>query len=269
MKKFSSRKLFKTLAVVVIFGLLVFFNPQGFFNPFRAVFSQIAYPFETFSYSVSYKFRDMRDFLVSIGELKDENRRFIGENQALLAENAKLRDMERENAFLREQVGLLPRDKFDLEATFVISGDSQGAGNWLEINKGSDNGVREGMAVVVSKGILIGKVQQVFSNRSRVMLLSNPKSAVGIAVSQSGAKGIVKGEYGLGIVADSILQTDSVSIGNEVVTTGAGSDVPRGLLVGTVQQVRPSSDHLFQQAAISSPVDVSKLEAVFVIKANK
>lgn len=269
MKGFSSRKLFKILAVVVIFGLLVFFNPQNFFNPFRAVFGKIAYPFQIFSYSISYKISDTRDFLVSIGQLKDENRRMIKENQELLSENAKLRDMERENGFLREQVGLIPREKFDLEASPVISQDLQGSGNWIEIGKGSDSGIREGMAVIVSKGILVGRVQQVFSDRSRVLLLSNSKSGVGVVVSQTGAKGIVKGEYGLGMIVDSILQNDSVSIGNEVVTTGMVGDIPRGLFVGTVQQVRPSNDHLFQQAIISSPIDVSKLETVFVIKGNR
>ncbi len=269
MKGFSSRKLFRILMVTVIFGLLVFFNPQNFFNPFREVFGKIAYPFQIFSYSVSYKFSETKDFFVSIGQLKDENRRMIRENQDLLSENARLRDMERENVFLREQVGLIPREKFELEATTVISQDMQGSGNWIEINKGSDQGVRENMAVIVSKGILVGKVQQVFSDRSRVMLLSNSKSAIGIVISQSGAKGIVKGEYGLGMIADSILQADSVSVGNEVVTTGSGGDIPRGLLVGTVQQVRPSNDHLFQQAIISAPTDVSKLETVFIIKGNR
>jgi len=268
MKGFSSRNLFRIIVVVAIFGLLVFFNPQNFFNPLRNVFGKMIYPFQFFTYSVSYKFSDIGDFLFSIGQLKEENGKMIKEKQELLSENARLRDMERENVFLREQLNLIPRENFDLEAASVISQDLQGTGNWIETNRGADDGVRDGMAVIISKGILIGKVQQVFSGHSRIMLLSNPRSAVGVAVTQTGAKGIVKGEYGLGMIVDSILQSDSVSIGNEVVTTGTG-DTPRGLLVGIVQQVRPSSDHLFQQAIISSPVDISKLETVFIIKSGK
>lgn len=269
MKKFSSRKLFKFLLVVAIFGLLVFINPQGFFNPVVSIFGKIAHPFQETTYSVSYKTNELVDFFVSIGDLKEENKKLRMENLDLTSENAALRDMEKENEFLREQIKLLPREKFELEAAFVISEDPQGSGNWIEIDKGYEDGLREGMAVIVSRGILIGKIQQVFSGKSKVMLLSNPKSAIGIFISQSGAKGIIKGEYGLGLIADSILQTDSVSVGNEVVTTGSGVEIPRGLLIGTVQQTRPSNDHLFQQAIISSPVNVSKLATVFVIKASK
>lgn len=269
MKKFSSSKLFKTLIVLIVFGFLVFFNPKNFFDPMRGVLSVLVYPFQIFSYSIFYKAGNVRDFFLSIGQLKDENRTMVKENQNLLAENAKLRDMERENIFLREQVGLLPRDKFELEAVSVISQDPQGSGNWIEINKGSSEGISEGMTVIVSQGILIGRIQQVFSGKSKVMLLSNPKSVIGVAVSQSGAKGIAKGEYGLGVIVDSILQADIVNVGDEIVTTGIGGDVPRGLLVGTVQQVRPSNDRLFQQAVISSPINVSKLETVFIVKENK
>ncbi len=257
------------LIVIAIFSLLIFLNPKNIFSPFEVFFGKILYPFESFSYSISYKVKDTMDFFVSIGEMKNENKKIIEENKELLAENAKLRDMERENIFLREQIGIIPREKFDLEAVFIISRDPRGSGNWIEINKGSESGIREGMAVIVSNGILIGKIQQVSSNKSTVMLLSNPKSAIGVVVSQSGARGIVKGEYGLGIIADSILQADSVLVGNEVVTSGTGSDIPRGLLVGTVQQVRPSSDHLFQQAIISPPINVSKLETVFIVKGSK
>jgi len=269
MKRFSSKKLVKVFFVVAISGLLIFFNPRNFFDPARSFLGKTAYPFQLFFYSISYEMNKIVEFLGSIDQLKEENNKIMIENRNLLAENVRLRDMERENSFLREQIDLIPRGEFNLEAAFIIGQDPQGFGNWIEINKGSSDDLHEGMAVVVSNGILIGKIQQVFTNRSMVMLLSNPKSAIGVMISESGAKGITKGEYGLGVMMDSILQTDSVIIGNEVVTSGIGGNIPRGLFVGIVQEVRSSSDHLFQQAIILSPVSVSKLETVFVIKSEK
>lgn len=269
MKKFSARNLFKILFVTAIFGLLVFLNPASFFSPLGTFFGKMTHPFEKITYSVSRKIDSFGEFIFSIGQLKDENRRLVGENQELIAENARLHDIERENVFLREQVDLLPREKFDFEPSFVISQDPQGLGNFIEIDKGTDDGLKEGMAVVVSKGIMIGRLEKVSAGSSSVMLLTNPKSAINAIVAQSGAKALAKGEYGLGIMADSILQTDSVSTGNEVVTSGIGGEIPKGLLIGTVQQVRPSPDHLFRQAVVSSPVDVSKLEMVFVVRSVK
>jgi len=268
-KKIFSRKLLKALLVIAIFGLIVFLNPGNFFSPIRSLWSRATYPLVKISSGLALQISGAKNFAVSIGDLKNENKELISENQQLQAENARLRDVQQENDFLRQQLNLVPREKFDLEGAFVIARDSQGLGNWLEIDKGSEAGIEEGMAVVVSKGILIGKIQEVFAGRSRIILLSNPQNTISIIVSQSGAKGVIKGEYGLGIIADSILQTDSVVVGDEIVTAGISGKIPRGLLVGTVQQVRSSSDHLFQQAVVSSPIDISKIEAVFVVKSEK
>jgi rod shape-determining protein MreC len=66
-----------------------------------------------------------------------------------------------------------------------------------------------------------------------------------------------------------ILQTDTIKIGDNIVTSGVGGGIPRGLYVGTVQEVHDSDDHLFQQAVIVSPLQVSKLQIVFIIKKDK
>ena len=151
----------------------------------------------------------------------------------------------------------------------MVSQDPNGTGNWLEIDKGSDDGIAEGMSVIVSKGILVGRIQQVSKNSSKVMLLTNPKSTINIMTVESGAKGVAKGEYGLGIIFDMVLQTDSINMGDSVITSGIGGDIPRGLYVGTIQEIHQSDDHLFQQAVLTAPIQFSKLQMVFVIKGNR
>jgi len=42
--------------------------------------------------------------------------------------------------------------------------------------------------------------------------------------------------------------------------------VPRGLLIGKVQEVKMSQDKLFQRAIVVSPVNFSNLRQLFVIK---
>ena len=86
---------------------------------------------------------------------------------------------------------------------------------------------------------------------------------------ESGAKGVAKGEYGLGIIFDMVLQTDSINTGDSVITSGIGGEIPRGLYVGTIQEIHQSDDHLFQQAVLTAPIQFSKLQIVFVIKSNR
>jgi len=120
--------------------------------------------------------------------------------------------------------------------------------------------------VIVENGILIGKVVEVFPVSARIMLLSNGESLVSGVSLESEAKGIVKGEYGLGLTLDMVLQKDTIKVGDTIITSGLGGDIPRGLVIGTLQNVHFSSDKLFQQATIVLPVRLDALRYVFVIQ---
>ena len=269
MQQFAKTKFFKVAILAALLVLLIFLNPYNFFSPFRGAANAIFLPFQKVFYSISVGAEGVGEFLGSIGQLKSENEKLLKENQELLAKNAMLDDMQSENTILRDQLNLLPRDKYDLVAATVVSQDPHGMGNWLEIDKGSDDGITNGMSVIVSRGILIGRIQEVGARSAKIMLLTNSKSTVNVMTSQNNTRGIVKGEYGLGIIFDMILQTDTIKIGDDVVTSGVGGEMPRGLYVGSVQEVHDSDDHLFQQAVIASPLQVSKLQTVFIIKESK
>jgi rod shape-determining protein MreC len=261
-----SKKIFKVVVVVAILGLLVFLNPKKIFNPLRNLFLTSASPAQEVSYSLSTKLANMFGLFSNIGNLKKENEKLLIENQELTAENANLKDVENENRTLREQLNILPRNQFNLEAAEVIGQDLYGLGNWMEINKGEKNGIKKGMPVIVSNGILVGKVDEVFFNTSKIVLISNPQSSINAIDENTGAKGIVKGEFGLGTVLDMVLETDSLNKGDQVITSGIGEGMPRGLLIGKVDGISQSQDHLFQRASITSIIKFSSLQFVFVIK---
>lgn len=265
---FFSTKLFKVLVAVFIFLFFIIFNPYNFFKPIRGAFFFIFSPFQKIGYSAAFEFLEAKNFVSSIGQLKKENERLIEKNQNLLAEKARLSDIEKENEKLRQEIGLLPKDKFNLEAASVISLDPYGHGDWAEIDKGEKNGIKKDMPVIVGDGILVGKIDEVYRGSSKVMLLSNPQSGINAIDLKTNSKGIVRGEYGLGIILDMVLQSESLNAGDAIVTSRIGSNFPSGLLVGTVDEVGISSDRLFQRAVISPPIDFSRLRFVFVIKEN-
>jgi rod shape-determining protein MreC len=160
----------------------------------------------------------------------------------------------------------LPRDKFDLEASFVIGQDPQGLGNWLTIGKGSRDGIAIGMPVIVSEGILVGRIDEVGPNYSRVNLITNTTSAINALDLETSAKGLLRGSYSLGIMMDMISQGDVINNGDRVITSGLGGELPRGLLIGNIQEVGVSVDKLFQQAVVVPAVKYRDLDMVFVIR---
>jgi len=265
-QKFFSQKRVKLIVTLAVCGLLIFFNPKGFFTPVRWVFSRVSYPFQKTFYLLSGEIRSGADFLGSISELKNENKNLIKENDRLSFEITLLKDEKNENEKLRDQLKLAPREKFQLEASFVIGQDLQRSESWLLIDKGANAGIKTGMPVIVSDGILVGKISEVYSNTAKVILLTDSGSVINAVDVETEAKGVIQGEYGLGTIFDLVAQTDIINKDDTIATSGLGGDFPRGLLIGKVQDTRLTADKLFQQAIVLPRVKYSKLDVVFVIK---
>lgn len=265
-RKFIQTKLSRALIALGALSALALLGPDWLIAPVRTSVMTVAWPIQKIFSVTAFEFGDTFRFFTSIGDLKSENERLEKERLRLLVDNARLADVGRENDELRRQIGLLPRERFALRPAAVIGRDVSGLGNWMTIDRGSFQGIREGMTVIADAGVLVGRVTDVFPASARVMLLSNPESLISGIALETEARGIVKGEYGVGILFDMALQADTLKAGDTVVTSGLGGDLPQGLLVGTLQETRLSGDRLFQQASLVSPVRFDRLRYVFVIE---
>lgn len=265
----SQSKLFQTLlAIGVLFGIAVW-NPLGVSFLGRGIVHTVLWPFETGFSFVSFEIREAGKFLSSIGDLKQENESLREENLRLHSENAELLFLRAENETVRAAAGIEIREKFQLLSSEVIAQGGEAALDSIVINKGALQGVSAGMPAIVGEGVLIGMVDEVYPASARIVLLSSSKSTVGGITVERGAKGVVRGERGLGITYDMLSQNAAIDSGDRVVTSGAAPALPSGLLIGTVGQVRNSEDRLFRNAGISSPVDFSALRFVFLIQGTK
>lgn len=265
-KKYFTSKITKLVVTMIVCALLIFFNPEGIFNPVRGVFLTISLPFQKVFYGASQKIGETAAFLTSISEIKKDNAALSKENNSLAAQVASLQEEKNQNALLREQLGLIPKDKFSLVGGFVVGQDPGGSEGWVIFDKGQADGIAPGMAVIVDNGILVGKVEEVYSSSSKINLLTDPNSAINVTDVETGAKGIIRGEYGLGLVMDMVTQADVLNAGDTIITSGLGSNIARGLLVGKIKEVKVSDDRLFQRAVVVSRVKYSNLDTVFVIK---
>ena len=260
------KQFFKVLIILAIFVCLVIWNPKNLLSPFREVFARTNYAFQKLFSSIGNDAEGFIDFLGSISKLKDENEKLLKENNFLVSRATMLQEEKRENEVLREQLNLSPKNKFNLENAFVIGQDPQRLGSWIMIDKGSSAGIAIGMPVIVSDGILIGKIEEVSGGSSKVSLLTNSSSIVNAMDLETEAKGVLRGEYGLGILLDLVSQEEVLESGDNIVTSGLGGDVPRGLFIGKIQEFNMTADKLFQQAIITPRVKYSDLRMVSVIK---
>ena len=120
-----------------------------------------------------------------------------------------LREIKRENEILKQQLDF--SDDLCLNGSClrwkmgkIIGRDPSNYGKYITIDLGMKNGIEEDQAVVVSGGILIGRIIEVFNNSSRVMLITSPDSSVNSIAQTTRANGIVKGKYATGVKLEMI-----------------------------------------------------------------
>jgi len=126
--------------------------------------------------------------------------------------------------------------------------------------------------VVVSDQGLVGRISEVGPSYSKVLLITDPSSALSALVEGSRATGIVRGQFGDALIMDWILQTEPVKAGDTVVSAGLGlgdeirSLYPKGLVIGRIVQLQNAEAAAYQRAIIVPAVDLRKLENVLVVK---
>ncbi len=176
-----------------------------------------------------------------IGDMRDYFN-VLEKNQALREENAELRQWMEEAIRLRGDIKSFERLQdfaADLDTTpidaFIIGESNDAFSKSMLVNAGAGEGVRRGMAVIDSNGLL-GRIVEVGESASRVLLLTDVQSGVPVFIEETGLEGILKGRTGARPVIDFAASTVPVTFkpGQRVITSGAGGALPRGIVVGKV-----------------------------------
>lgn len=203
------------------------------------------------------------------------------ENINLLSKLSQFEKLKRENNALSDQFAVqIPRSEKLLPAVIIGRfGEISQGGNpqVIILDKGSIDGVKEGQGVVVHDAI-VGKIKQVSANRSFLMLLSDDNIQVsaktvsesGADAPVSGASGIVKGDGNGNVIFGNVVLKDTLKKGDLVVTAEDVDEKGFGflpdLVIGEVSSIEKKASDLFQTAKLQSPIDISKVETVFILK---
>lgn len=135
----------------------------------------------------------------------------------------------------------------------------------IELNRGSDAGVRVGMPVVSGEG-LVGRIVQSNRSTSTVLLVIDPSSSIG--VRDGAVVGVASGQ-GLGsqLRVDYVFPPTRPQKNDVMVTSGLqGGIFPPGIPVGKVKTVGYHSGDLQENVSLAPEVDMTSLQFVDVLK---
>jgi rod shape-determining protein MreC len=244
-------------------------------DPVQGFGASVLRPFEIAANRVTRPFHDAFDWARGLVHAKSENERLRAELEGLRGEAAAAEAARQENAQLKKLLDYRSSPRFpdDYRAVAAsVMANPTAFDRSITIAAGSRDGIRV-QDVVITAGALVGQVTKVFRDVSRVMLITDPSSAVtALDASNPAAVGILEhGSSPDSLVLSRVTKDKKVEVGDTIVTSGsqAGdrfpSIFPRDLVIGRVASVGQSETDIFKTIQVEPLVDLSALRSVLVL----
>lgn len=189
-----------------------------------------------------------------------ENESLKKENQSLLFQLNQCGSLGEENQELRTLLSLRPNKKFEY-VDAQISGRSID-GEAVFINKGLKDKIQEGQAVINREHVFVGRIEKVYEQNSLVRLLADPSFKINVEIGAAKIESIAKGGSFLSL---ELPKEKEIEKGALVITGKLQKEIPHGLLVGKILNIRKTDLNSFQQLEIKPFVASKELKRLFVI----
>ncbi|MBT9393527.1 rod shape-determining protein MreC [Hymenobacter sp. NST-14] len=222
--------------------------------------------------------------------------RLVDINQELMQENARLRQQfykpdlsdrapdslpVRQDSVTRARLALLDRPDslllglrtlaahdpdYPLIPARVVSSTNRPVDNYLTLNVGRADGVREGMGVVSAEGV-VGRVKVFSEHYATITSVLHSQSRTSARLQRDGTIGTVRwlGDDPTHVLLDNIPRQNKLLKGDTVVTSGYNAVFPEGVLVGTVDSFVKEPDKNFWTVRVRLAVNFSRLTYVYLV----
>ncbi len=193
-------------------------------------------------------------------------------NTALASENAKLKQIiEQQKRHLLE-TKLLKVDSSKLKAfsytsAKVINNSVSLSKNYITINKGLQDGIAPGMAVICANGV-VGKVKTVSKHFSNVISILNINEQISSLIKSQNYLCTTQWD-GIDpqlVELKYIPRHVKLHRGDTIITSGYNAVFPEGIMIGIVNQFELKEEALFYDVKVKLSQDFSQLNYVDVIK---
>ena len=231
-----SRATFGLLILTAVSLLVLDLPGTGPLRPIRNVLASAFSPIRSAGDAILEPFSNGWKGAFGYGDLKAENDRLRAELAATAGQDAdverlqeKVRDLERLNGIAVEDLRLLTAE--------VVSAPLNNFDHSVEIDQGSGDGVKSGMAVVTTGNAVFGRINTTTGGRSTVTLITTADFQVGVRLAD-GTRAVAQGQgRDRPLLIDSV-EVTRAKVGDWVYTSGVEqSPFPKDLKIGKVTKV--------------------------------
>lgn len=139
--------------------------------------------------------------------------------------------------------------------------------NFITLERGTEQGVKKGMAVVGSAGI-VGVVVETSSNFSKVMSLLHRNSKVSAMLKKDHTAGSIEwdGNDPSYLTLKNVTKGAKINKGDTVLTSTYSSNFPSGLRIGTIAEIDADPASNFYTLKIKTATNFFSIQYVYLIE---
>lgn len=214
------------------------------------------------------KYNHVEDFF----KMKEENRRLLRMNDSLL-------NLLPSNFAIVDSTQKIVRDTVAYDTTNryrqylwrhaqVVYNTVSNEKNYIQINKGSQDGIRDNMGVFSSDGKLVGKIVNVSAHFSIAMSLLHVQNNVDVMMKRSHNPGTISWDAKDPdlLTLTRIPKSDSLVKGDTVVTGNFSLSYPPGYMVGTVEKIIQDNSTNFYVMKVKPAINFGDLQQVMIVE---
>ena len=261
----QNSRLLRTVTIAIISIGLIILALGGYLN---TIAGYALYPIITIQTWLSDRYQAVQTIVNSprdVTILMQENAKLEGEVANLQAQIIELQQRLTEYEILSALLDFARAyPEFEYIGGSVIGRDPSPFVKYIQINRGSDDGLRRGMPVVTQQG-LVGRVAQTTASASLVQLITDSSTIINVRLEPERVDAVLNGSITGDITLDFIPQEANIKPGDLVLTSGLGGNYPPNILIGQITSVRSQDYDLFQSASVQPLVDFDQLEIILVI----
>lgn len=223
-------------------------------------------------------FNSANSFVASVNGFSQNTREYFSlreTNRMLAEENTVLRKkLEQLNQVVLKSGTLNMPDsaiinRFDFISAKVLNNSTERLTNFITLNRGFEDGVKPGMAVISSKGV-VGKVKIASEHFSVVTSVLNIDIMVSALMKRTGYFGTIQWEGGDPelVKLKYIPLHVKPQVGDTVITSGYSGVFPEGIMIGTIASINPGKETSFHDLDVKLSQDFRSLSYATIIKSN-
>ena len=170
-----------------------------------------------------------------------------------------------ENQRLRRLLDFKSGLRGDTVPARVVMHDLTGWFQTMLVDKGFKDKIGPDMAVVNDEGV-VGRTLDVSDHNSRVLLITDPGSAVDVVIQRNRVRGILAGKDNGNCILKYVRGNIDVQVGDLVMSSGKDGIFPKGLRLGTIQGITKDPVDMFQKIDVKPLVRLNALEEIMIIR---